>query len=47
MAATLAQSTMLLSNIYTDSDEFMFRYNNRHVAATTVERLGYYMDVEE
>jgi hypothetical protein len=28
-------------------DQFMFRYNNRGVAATKVERLGYYMDVEE
>jgi hypothetical protein len=27
--------------------EFMFRYNNRHVAATKVERLENYMDQEE
>jgi hypothetical protein len=26
--------------------EFIFRYNNRHVAAAKVERLEYYIDME-
>jgi hypothetical protein len=28
-------------------DEFKFRYNNRHVVASKVERLEYHMDMEE